>query len=200
MKEEPAMSEAALLDPPIPFVDPGTLDDESRARLGGMAAMLGFEPASMKTYFHRPAIAGAIMGLMGAVFQDKASTLPAALKGKLGIVCSAINGCSYCVSHQCHAGGHSDAALQALANGQDKGGDPIEHACLAYARAASFDPASVGLAMLEEIKAVLTPPQIVELAAVVGMWKMINTIHDTLHLPVEQGLPDAAGLIAAARA
>ena len=194
------MTQAALLEPPIPFVDPATLDEPSRARLDAMSAMLGFEPASMKTYFHRPAIAGAIMELMGAVFQDAGSTLPAALKGKLGVVCSAINGCSYCVSHQRHAGGHSDAALQALASGEDKGGDPIERACLAYARAASFDPASVRVAMLEELKAVLTAPQIVELAAVVGMWKMINTIHDTLHLPVEPGLPDAAGLIAAARA
>ena len=193
------MAQAALLDPPIPFVDPASLDEQSRARLDGMSAMLGFEPASMKTYFHRPAIAGAIMGLMGAVFQDAASTLPAALKGKLGIVCSAINGCAYCVSHQCHAGGHSDEALAALASGEDMGGDPVERACLAYARAASFDPASVTVAMLEELKAVLSVPQIVELATVVGMWKMINTIHDTLHLPVEQGLPDAAGLIAAAR-
>jgi alkylhydroperoxidase family enzyme len=88
----------------------------------------------------------------------------------------------------------------ALVSGDYQAADLVERACLAYARAASFDPASVGAAMLEELKGVLTPAQIVELAAVVGMWKMINTIHDTLHLPIEPGLPDAAGLIAAAKA
>ena len=189
-----------MAEPVIPFVAPATLDPQSRAALDGMAAMLGFVPASMLTYFHRPPIANAIMALMGAVFQAPDSALPSALKGKLGILCSAINGCAYCVSHQCHAGGADDAALLALVSGADEGGDAVERACFAYARAASFDPASVDVAMLEELKAVLSPAQIVELATVVGMWKMINTIHDTLHLPVEPGLPDAAGLIAAARA
>lgn len=194
----------AMPEPVIPFVDVGALAPQDRAVLDGMAAITGFVPASMRTYFHRPAIAKAIMGLMAAVFQDGEAALPVGLKVKLGVVCSAINGCAYCTSHQCHAAmkmpGFDDAALGALVSGEDVGADPVEQVCLDYARQVSFDPASYGLERLEALKEVLSAPQIVELAAVVGMWKMINTIHDTLHLPSEPGLPDAAGLIARAKA
>jgi AhpD family alkylhydroperoxidase len=168
--------------------------------LDRMAAMHGFVPHSMLTYFHRPAIAAAVMGLMGAVFQDEASTLPPSVKSKLGIICSAINGCAYCTSHQCHSAAHppggavglSEEQLTALVTGADTGGDAVEAACFTYARAASFDAASVTPEVLEELKKVLTSTQIVELAAVVGMWKMINTIHDTLNLPIEDSMQDYA--------
>lgn len=182
--------------PVIPFADPASLDPQSRAMLDRIASMTGFVPNSMLTYVHRPAIAGAIMGLMGAIFQDAAATLPAATKGRLGIICSAINGCSYCTSHQCHSAQHpsggaaglSDDELQDLVSGKDEGRDAVERACYAYARAASFDPNSVGVELLEQLKSVLSSAQIVELAAVVGLWKFINTVHDTLHLPIEQDL------------
>jgi len=189
-----------MTDPIIPFVDPDALDPESRAMLENMTIMLGFVPHSMLTYFHRPAIARAVMGMMGAVFQDGEATLPGAIKGKLGIICSAINGCVYCTSHQCHsaslppggAPGLSDEQLSALVSGADTGSDPVEVACFTFARAASSVPASVTTDILEGLKEVLTSAQIVELAAVVGLWKMINTIHDTLHLPIEDGMEQYA--------
>jgi len=44
---------------------------------------------------------------------------------------------------------------------------------------------------LQRLKKHLTPPQIVELACVVGFWKFYNAVHDSLHIPVEsQLLPD----------
>lgn len=189
-----------MSDPVIPFVDPDALAPEEREVLDGMAATLGFVPNSMLTYFHRPGIAKAVMGLMGAVFRDEASTLPPAIKGKIGVICSAINGCAYCTSHQCHAAAHppggaaglGDEQLTALVSGADVGSDPLEAACFAYARAASRDPALVTPDLLEGLKEVLTSAQIVELAAVVGMWKMINTIHDTLNLPIEDSMQDYA--------
>ncbi|MDG2002884.1 MAG: carboxymuconolactone decarboxylase family protein [Novosphingobium sp.] len=195
-----------MADPVIPFVDPDQLAPEARAMLDRMADMVGFVPHSMLTYFHRPAIAGAVMGMMGAVFQDEGSTLPAAIKGKIGVICSAINGCAYCTSHQCYSAAHppggasglSDEQLTALVSGTDIGGDPVEAACFSYARAASFDPASVTPDVLEGLKQVLTSAQIVELAALVGLWKMINTIHDTLNLPIEDSMKDYARFLDAA--
>lgn len=186
--------------PAIPFVDPEALDGETRALLDRMGAMLGFVPHSMLTYAHRPAIARAVIGLMGTLIGDAESTLPAALKGKLGIICSTINGCAYCTSHQCHAAAHppgggtglDEEQLTALVTGADEGADPVERACFAYARAASRDPASVTGAMLDWLREDLTSAQLVELAAVVGMWKMINTIHDTLRLPIEESMLDHA--------
>lgn len=189
-----------MSDPVIPYVDPDSLDEEARAMFDRMAAMTGVVPNSMRTYFHRPAIAKTVMGLMGTIVADPESTLPVPLKGKLGIICSTINGCAYCTSHQCHVAAHppggsaglSDEQITALVTGADEGADQVEAACFEYARAASHDPASVTPQMLEGLKAALTSAQIVELAAVVGMWKMINTIHDTLQLPIEEHMQDYA--------
>jgi uncharacterized peroxidase-related enzyme len=196
-----------LAEPVIPYVDPEDLDPEARAMLDRMAAMTGVVPNSMRTYFHRPPIAKAVMGLMGTLVADPESALPVPLKGKLGIICSTINGCAYCTSHQCHVAaqppgggeGLSDEQLTALVTGADQGDDPVEEACFAYARTASSDPASVTPAMLESLKQVLTSAQIVELAAVVGMWRMINTIHDTLSLPIEDSMQDYARYLEVAR-
>jgi len=196
-----------VAEPVVPFADPETLDPETRALLDRMAGMLGFLPHSMLTYAHRPAIAKAVMGLMGALMGDPDSALPPSIRGKLGIICSTINGCAYCTSHQCHAAAHppgaaaglSDAQLTAIVTGADEGADAVEQACFAYARAASTDPASVTSGMLDGLKQVLTSAQIVELAAIVGMWKMINTIHDTLQLPIEESMQDYARYLEVAR-
>jgi hypothetical protein len=34
----------------------------------------------------------------------------------------------------------------------------------------------------------MTPPQVVELGCVVGFWKMYNSVHEALHVPVEAAL------------
>ncbi len=182
--------------PAIPFVDVEALDPETRGLYDRIEAMIGYVPNSMKTYLHRPKVAGALMGLSSAIYGVDEDSLPAGIQAKLGLVCSAINGCAYCTSHQCsaaqnpaahaaQAAGLSDAEVAALISGEDAGGDPVERACLAYARAASFDPNSVSAGTLAEMRSVLTPGQIVQLAAIVGMWKLFNTIHDSLHLPIE---------------
>jgi len=43
--------------------------------------------------------------------------------------------------------------------------------------------------------ALLTPPQIIELACVVGFWKMYNTIHDSLRVPIEAHLLEQTGYV-----
>ncbi len=49
--------------------------------------------------------------------------------------------------------------------------------------------------ILQRLKKHLTPPQIVELACVVGFWKFYNTVHDSLHIPVESQLLDDTGYV-----
>jgi alkylhydroperoxidase family enzyme len=67
-------------------------------------------------------------------------------------------------------------------------GNPMEAACFEYVRTASADPSNVPAGVLNELKKHLTPPQIVELACVVGFWKFYNAVHDSLHIPVEEHL------------
>ena len=49
--------------------------------------------------------------------------------------------------------------------------------------------------ILQRLKQHLTPPQIVELACVVGFWKFYNTVHDSLHIPVESQLLNDTGYV-----
>ena len=147
-------------------------------------------------YWITTILIAALMGLSAAVYSQGPDSLPRAVQSKLGLICSSINGCRYCTSHQCSAlqdpaahgaaaTGLSDAEIELLVTGADQGGDTVEQACFAYARAASFDANSVSDEILADLKAVLTPGQLVELAGIVGMWKLFNTIHDSLHLPIE---------------
>ena len=61
--------------------------------------------------------------------------------------------------------------------------------------AASADPTAVPTEILDRLKQHLTPPQIVELACVVGFWKFYNTVHDSLHIPVESQLLQDTGYV-----
>jgi alkylhydroperoxidase family enzyme len=191
-----ATEAAAATGPAIPFVDPESLDPETRALHDRIEAAIGYVPNSMLTYLHRPPIAAAFLGLSSAIYGVDDDSLPMPVQSKLGVICSAINGCAYCTSHQCNAlqnpaaragaqAGLSDSEVERLISGEEKGSAPVEQACFAYARAASYDPNSVSPQMLADLRAQLTPAQIVQLAAIVGMWKLFNTIHDSLHLPIE---------------
>ena len=192
------MDEAAFTEetPAIPYIDPETLDPETKALFDRIGSAIGFVPNSMRTYLHRPQIAAALMGLSSAVYAQDEGALPLEIQSKLGVVCSAINGCAYCSSHQCDAvqnpaamsvdgKGLSDEDVTALISGEYNGESPAEQAALAYARAASLDPNAVSDDILADLRANLTPAQIVQLAATVGLWKLFNTIHDSLHLPIE---------------
>jgi alkylhydroperoxidase family enzyme len=63
-----------------------------------------------------------------------------------------------------------------------------QRACLDFVTAASMDPGGVAEDIYVRIKRYLTPEEIIELASLVGFWKMYNTIHDSLRIPVEQAL------------
>ena len=139
-----------------------------------------------------------------------ASQLDVGLKNKLGVICSSINGCVYCTSHQCSqaqkpmdSGGHwglSDEAVLALISGCDEGKDEVERVCFEFARTASLSPGSVPLELLERVKQVLSPAAIVELGCVVSMWKFYNTMHDSLHIPSESVMDKYRGIIDSGRA
>ena len=49
--------------------------------------------------------------------------------------------------------------------------------------------------ILQRLKKHLTPAQIMELACVVGFWKFYNTVHDSLHIPVESSLLGDTGYV-----
>ena len=79
----------------------------------------------------------------------------------------------------------TDDEVTALIDGTGGWDDDAEKAAIDYVRAASDDPATVPVELLEEMKKYWSPPQIVEIACVVGFWKFYNAVHDSLHIPIE---------------
>ena len=188
---------AAEEEPFFPYVAEADYPDSLKPVLEPYQKRMGFIPNALKLYMHRPEIAEVLWDLNNKVMRDPSSTLDAGLKRRIGTVCSAINGCNYCTSHHCSvlkkpAGaeaegwGLSDKEVQDLITGYSEPEEEFERVCFDYARAASHDPSNVPEEILQSLAEHLSPAQIMELAAVVGFWKMYNTIHDSLHIPIEE--------------
>ncbi len=140
--------------------------------------------------------------------RDPSSTLDQGLKRRLSAICSKTNGCTYCTAHCCdmlkkpmdavsEGWGMSRDDVTALVRGELPPRDEAEHVCFDFARAASASPGAVPDEVFARLNKYLTPPQIVELAAVVGFWKMYNTIHDALRIPIEAHLEHDTDFVAA---
>ena len=196
-------------EPFIPYVKQEQFDSRLKPILDPYMKRMGFLPNALKLYAHRPEIAETLFTLNSKVMRDPSSALPQLLKRKLAVLCCAVNGCAYCTAHSCNmlkrpntgdpmnneGWGLSEDELQGIITGEHKPASEMERACFDYARAASEDATDVPREILDRLKKHLTPPQIVELACVVGFWKLYNTVHDSLHIPVEQHLLPDTGYV-----
>ena len=188
--------------PFIPYVE--ECPERLKPILDPYIKRMGFLPNALKLYMHRPEIAETLWKLNSNIMRDPSSTLDQGLKRRLGAVASRINGCAYCTSHHCtilknpigtggEGWGMSHEELLELMRGDDRPRNEMERVCFDYVRAASENPRTIPDDIYERLQKLLTPPQIVELACVAGFWKMYNTIHDSLRVPIEEHLqPNAA--------
>jgi uncharacterized peroxidase-related enzyme len=192
--------------PFIPYVKDDDFDPRLRAVVEPYKKRMGFLPNALKLYAHRPEIAETLWKLNSNIMRDPTSKLDQLLKRKLAAVACATNGCAYCTAHSCsmlkkqkgedfEGWGISEAELQDIIIGTYQPKSELERACFAYVCAASEDPTAVPDEILDDLKKHLTPPQIVELACVVGFWKFYNAVHDSLHIPVESELLADTGYV-----
>lgn len=196
-------------EPFIPYVSVADLDPSLKAAYEPHFRQLGFVPNAMMLYAHRPEIASTLLNLNTKIMRDPSSTLPLLMKRKIALICSTINGCAYCTAHSCSILKRPSSGdpllgegwaldregLEGLIDGSDIPIDDIERVSYAYARAASKDPTDVSAEILDDLRDHMTPPQIVELATVVGFWKLFNTVHDSLAIPVEADLAGETGYV-----
>ena len=188
--------------PFIPYAGRDGLAGALAAAVDAYETRMGFLPNALRLYMHRPELLHCLIGLNDTVMRDPSSHLDRELKRRIAAFCSALNRSAYCVAHNTstlasdggggsEGWGYAEDDIDALLDPGYAPEDPVESACFAYARAATLDAADVPREILERLAATLTPPQIVELACVVGFWKMYNTIHESLGVPVEAALlPD----------
>jgi uncharacterized peroxidase-related enzyme len=185
-------------EPFIPYVPDEQVVERLRSVVEPYMKRMGFLPNALKLYAYRPEIAETLFRLNSNVMRDPSSTLDQLLKRKLAAVACKTNGCAYCTAHSCNmlmrdkgsseGWGLSQDQLLEILDEDYQPETPMEGACFDYVRAASAAPDSVPESILQNLKKHLTPPQIIELACVVGFWKFYNTVHDSLHIPVEEHL------------
>lgn len=185
-------------EPFIPYVPDEKVVERLRAVVEPYMKRMGFLPNALKLYAYRPEIAETLFRLNSNIMRDPSSTLDQFLKRKLSALASKTNGCAYCTAHCCNMLMRPKAGAEGWELSQDellkildddyRPENPMEAACFEYVRVASTDPSNVPMKVLAELKKHLTPPQIVELACVVGFWKFYNAVHDSLHIPVEEHL------------
>lgn len=197
-REIPAPRLTESPEPFIPYVPDAQVVEKLRTVVEPYMKRMGFLPNALKLYAYRPEIAETLFRLNSNIMRDPSSTLDQLLKRKLAAVACKTNGCAYCTAHSCNMlmrekgpsegwGLNQDDLMEILDDAYE-GKNAMERACFEYVRAASSAPDAVPQAILDNLKKYLTPPQIVELACVVGFWKFYNTVHDSLHIPVEEHL------------
>ena len=185
-------------EPFIPYVPDEKVVERLRAVVEPYMKRMGFLPNALKLYAYRPEIAETLFRLNSNIMRDPSSTLDQLLKRKLSALASKTNGCAYCTAHCCNMLMRDKASSEGWGLSQDellkildddyKPANKMEAACFDFVRVASTDPSNVPSQVLDNLKKHLTPPQIVELACVVGFWKFYNAVHDSLHIPVEEHL------------
>jgi uncharacterized peroxidase-related enzyme len=185
-------------EPFIPYVPDEKVVERLRAMVEPYMKRMGFLPNALKLYAYRPEIAETLFRLNSNIMRDPSSTLDQLLKRKLAAVACKTNGCAYCTAHSCNmllrpkgqaeGWGLTQDDLLKILDDDYQPENAMESACFDYVRAASQAPDAVPQSILENLKKHLTPPQIIELACVVGFWKFYNTVHDSLHIPVEEHL------------
>jgi alkylhydroperoxidase family enzyme len=185
--------------PFIPYVDEKDYPEFLQPILQPYIKRMGFLPNALKLYLHRPQIAGPLWILNSSIMRDPSSALDQGLKRRLASVACKVNRCTYCLAHNCamlkatpglgpEGWGMDDNEVVALLRDESVPANEMERACFDYVIAASSTPQNVPEDVYPRLVEFLTPPQIVELACVVGFWKMYNTIHDSLRIPIEAHL------------
>ena len=193
-------------EPFIPYIPEEKVVERLRPIVEPYMKRMGFLPNALKLYAHRPEIAETLFKLNSNVMRDPSSTLDQGLKRKLSAIACNANGCTYCTAHCCsmlrtakdarsEGWGLSEKDVYDLLAGTYKAKDEFEGLCIEFVRTASENPAGVPDELLGRLKKLLSPAQIVELACVVGFWKFYNTVHDALHVPLEQHLLADSGWV-----
>jgi alkylhydroperoxidase family enzyme len=193
-------------EPFIEYVPDAQVIERLRPIVEPYVKRMGFLPNALKLYAHRPEIAETLFRLNSNIMRDPSQTLDQGLKRKLSAVASNTNGCTYCTAHCCsmlrgpkeatsEGWGLSEQEVHDLLSGEYQAADEVERACIDFVRTASTNPSGVPDELLARLRQHLTPPQIVELACLVGFWKFYNTVHDALHIPLEASLLDDSGWV-----
>jgi uncharacterized peroxidase-related enzyme len=151
---------------------------------------LGFCPNSVKTMYHRPAIAYAFIELNKAVMENK-GRVTSALKRLIGYISSNVAGCRYCQAHTIRAAERYGAEEEQLNHIWEFRTHPAfseaERAALEFAVASSSIPNSVDEPISENLRKYWNDGEIVEILGVVALFGYLNRWNDSMGTTIENG-------------
>lgn len=150
---------------------------------------LGFCPNSVKTMYHRPAIAYAFINLNKAVMENN-GRVTSALKRLIGFISSQVAGCQYCQAHTIRAAERYGAEPEQMNNIWDfrthSSFSEAERAALEFALASSTIPNAVDNQIAENLRAHWSEGEIVEILGVVALFGYLNRWNDSMGTEMEQ--------------
>ena len=152
------------------------------------AAVMGFEPNSLKIMAHRPDILRGFLALSAAVLGPEAK-LDTGLRQMIAHVASAAAGCNYCQAHTAHGAHERGVADEKIAALWSYNSDPqfseAERAALALAQAGASHPNGATQAHFDALKSHFSDAEICEIVAVIATFGFLNRWNDTLATTLE---------------
>lgn len=149
---------------------------------------MAFLPNAIKLYLHNPWSAEHLIRLNNAVMRSEQGSLSEEFKYRLALVASRDNECTYCTAH--HAAtlkrrwNYSEGDLNSVLS-LDQPRDEREAVAFEYVHEASLDPTGVTDELRRRLAEHFTPEEVVEITLVLGFWKMYNTMHSAMGVPLE---------------
>lgn len=151
---------------------------------------LGFCPNSVKTMYHRPAIAYAFIELNKAVMENK-GRVTSALKRLIGYISSNVAGCRYCQAHTIRAAERYGAEEEQLNHIWEfrthLAFSEAEKAALEFAVASSSIPNAVDEPISKNFRKYWNDGEIVEILGVVALFGYLNRWNDSMGTTLEDG-------------
>jgi len=176
----------------IPLVSPASEKEDKAFQelIEFFNETLGFCPNSVKTMYHRPAIAYAFIELNKAVMENK-GRVTSALKRLIGYISSNVAGCRYCQAHTIRAAERYGAEEEQLNHIWEFRTHPAfseaEKAALEFAVASSSIPNAVDAPISENLRKYWNDGEIVEILGVVALFGYLNRWNDSMGTTIEDG-------------
>lgn len=162
--------------------------DAAADALALAAAVMGFEPNSLKIMAHNPQILNGFLALSAAILGPEAK-LDAGLRQMIAHIASAAAGCSYCQAHTAHGAAHrgvSEEKIEALWSYETSAlFSDAERAALALAQAAASVPNRAEQAHFDALDGHFSSAEQSEIVAVISLFGFLNRWNDTLATPLE---------------
>jgi uncharacterized peroxidase-related enzyme len=151
---------------------------------------LGFCPNSVKTLYHRPAIAYAFIDLNKAVMENKGN-VSSALKRMVGYISSQTAGCGYCQAQTIRAAERYGAEQEKMENIWDYKTHPAfsdkERVTLEFAQLSSIIPNAVDDEIANKMRNFWSEGEIVEIMGVIALFGFLNRWNDSMGTEIETG-------------